>query len=184
MTAWSGIGHPDEAVLRAFRRKPVVKKTARYLGYFILGLATASGSLFSGIGPFGIAAAAAAGAELTGLVCLSGAVLGYSMIGGVFGSLRYIATVFMVFTVGFFTRGTKVRASRWFMPAAATVLTAATGALYTELAAGGVPVLSRLFLETVLAGGCSDMFCRRRASRPRRRRCGAASVSWCSGHAC
>lgn len=158
MTAWSRMGRPGDAVLRSLRRKPALRKAARYAGYFLLGFASSAGSLFAGSGPFGIAATAAAGAELTGLACLGGAVLGYAATGGLFGGLRYIATVFMVFTVGFITRGTKLHASRWFLPAAAAVLTAATGTLYADRMVGGVPGLTRVFLETVLAGGCSYLF--------------------------
>jgi len=158
MTAWSRMGRPGDAVLRTLRRKPAVRKAARYAGYFVLGFAAAAGPMFSGVGPFGIAAAAAAGAELTGLSCLGGAVLGYAVSGGLFGGLRYIATAFMVFTVGFITRGTKLRDSRWFMPAAAAVLTAVTGVLYADRMIGGVPGLTRVFLETVLAGGCAYLF--------------------------
>ena len=158
MTAWSRMGRPGEAMIRTFRRKPALRKAARYAGYFLMGFASAAGELFSESGPFGIAAIAAAGAELQGLACMTGAVLGYAMTGGLFAALRYIAAVFMVFTVGFFTRDTKAYASRWFMPLAAAVLTGATGALFTDVTAGGMPGLTRLFLEVVLTGGCAYLF--------------------------
>ena len=158
MTAWSRMGRPGDAVLRTLRRKPAVREAARYAGYAALGFAAAAGRLFSACGPFGIAAAASAGSETRGLVCLAGAVLGYALAGGLFPGLRYIAAVFMVFTVGFVTRGTKLRASRWFMPAAAAVMTGVTGTLYADVTVGGVPGLTRIFLEVVLAGGCAYLF--------------------------
>ena len=158
MTAWSRMGRPGGAALRTLWRKPAVRKTARYGGFFALGFASAAGRLFSACGPFGIASAASAGTDPAGLSCLAGAVLGYAMTSGLFSGLRYIATAFMVFTVGFMTRGTKLHASRWFMPAAAAVLTGVTGVLYADVTLGGVPGLTRIFLEIVLAGGCSYLF--------------------------
>ena len=158
MTAWSRQGRPGGISLAAIWRRPGARTAARYAVFFLLGFATAAGRLFSGCGPFGIAAAAAAGTELKGLFCLTGAVLGYLLTGGLFYSIRYIVTVFMVFTVGFITRGMKAAANRWFMPAAAAILTAATGALYTDVTLGGVPGFTRVFLEVVLAGGCAYLF--------------------------
>ena len=158
MAVWSRTGRAGGVSLGALRRKPWVRTAARYAGYFALGFAAAAGRLFSGTGPFGIAAVAAAGAERTGLAALAGAVLGYAVSGGFFSGIRYIATVFMVFTVGFITRGTKASQSRWIMPLAAAILTASTGALYADVTVGGVPGPARVFLETVLAGGCAYLF--------------------------
>ena len=158
MTAWSRMGRPGGAVLRTLRRRPMLRRAARYAGFFLMGFAAAAASLFSSCGPFGIAASASAGTELTGLACMAGAVLGYALAGGLFPGIRYIAAVFMVFTVGFVTRSTKLRDSRWFMPAAASVLTGVTGVLHADAAVGGVPGLTRLFLEVVLSGGCAYLF--------------------------
>ena len=123
-----------------------------------MGFGSAAGKLFSECGPFGIAAVAAAGSELPGLACLAGAVLGYALTGGLYAALRYIAAVFMVFTVGFFIRGTKLYEKRWFMPAAAVVLTGGIGTLLTNVTDGGAQGLTRLFLEMVLTGGCAYLF--------------------------
>ena len=158
MTAWSRMGRPGDAVMRMLRQRPAMRKAARYAGYALLGFAASAGRLFSACGPFGIAAAASAGTEPAGLACLAGAVFGYALTSGLFPGIRYIATVFMVFTVGFVTRGAKLRTSRWFMPAAASVLTGVTGILYVDVAVGGVPGITRLFLEIVLAGGCAYLF--------------------------
>ena len=158
MTAWSRIGKPGDAVLRSIRRKPALRKAGRYAGCFLMGFGSAAGKLFSECGPFGIAAVAAAGSELPGLACLAGAVLGYALTGGLYAALRYIAAVFMVFTVGFFIRGTKLYEKRWFMPAAAVVLTGGIGTLLTNVTDGGAQGLTRLFLEMVLTGGCAYLF--------------------------
>ena len=157
MTAWSRAERAGVS-LRSLWRRPAVRTGVRYAGYFAMGFAASAGKLFSGCGPFGIAAMAASGTELSGLFCLAGAVGGYTLAGGVFGALRYIATVFMVFTVGFVTRGTNLCKRRWFLPAAAAVLTGITGVLYANVSFGGVPGLTRIFLEVVLSGGCAYVF--------------------------
>ena len=158
MIAWSRAGRGRGLSFPALWKKPAFQTAVRYVGFFVLGLAGGAARLFSGCGPFGVAAAASAGSELTGLACLAGAVLGYLLAGGLFGSLRYLATVFMVFTVGFITRGLGIREKRWFMPLTASVLIGVTGAMYADLAVGGVPGLMRVFLEVVLSGGCAYLF--------------------------
>lgn len=158
MTAWSRSGRPGRMTPAALRRRPEVRAALKYAGCFALGLSTAAGRLFSASGPFGIAAMAAAGSDLTGLACLAGVVTGYILTGGLFQSIRYIATAFMVFTVGFMTRGLKLRSGRWFMPLAAAILTAGTGVMVSAVPAGGMLALTRIFLETVLTGGCAYLY--------------------------
>ncbi len=158
MTLWGQAGKMGRVSAAALWRRPEVRTAAKCAGYAVLGLAAGAGELFSVCGPFGVAAAASAGEELTGLACFAGAFAGYILAGGVFGSLRYLATLFLVFTVGFVTRGRKLRERRWFMPLIAAAMTAGTGALAMGPAAAGIPVVMRLFLETVLAGGCAYMF--------------------------
>lgn len=141
-----------------WRARPWVRTAARCVEYFLLGAAMGAGRLFGGCGPFGAAITAAAGAELAGVACLMGTMTGYAAAAGLFGSLRYLATSLMVFTVGFITKNLPIRQNRLFMPGAAAIVTAATGALYADIAAGGVSGLMRLFLEIVLAGGGAYLF--------------------------
>ena len=49
------------------RRQPALRLTLTGAGFFLLGASTAAGRLFSGAGPFGMAAVAAAGFGLRGL---------------------------------------------------------------------------------------------------------------------
>ena len=139
-------------------RSPEAKAALRYAGGFLLGTAMGAGRLFSACGPFGLAAVAAAGADLFGAACLGGAALGYLISGGIRYGLRYLATCFLLFTVGFVARGQKFRGSRWFMPVLAAGFTALTGILYIDESLGGVPGPTRIFMETVLAGGCAYFF--------------------------
>ncbi len=158
MAAWTKMMRRDLDAGEFLRRRPALKRAGLYAGYFALGLAMGAGRLFSSCGPFGIAAAAAAGTELLGLVCLGGVVLGYLISGGLFTGIRYIATAFLVFTVGFVTRSLKCYRTRWFMPAAAAVATGLTGLLCLDGTVGGVPGAMRVFMEVVLAGGCACFF--------------------------
>lgn len=158
MAAWAKIMGQGTGGAGLFRNRPWLKTAAAYGGYFLLGLAMGAGRLFSSCGPFGAAAAAAAGTELYGIVCLAGAVAGYLISGGLITGIRYIATTFLIFTVGFVTRNLKCRNQRWFMPLAAAASAGLAGALYWDVTVGGVPGPMRLFMEVILAGGCSYFF--------------------------
>ena len=157
MSAWtermSG-GGADKLV----RRKPWMREAAEYGGYFLLGLGTGAGRLFQSCGPFGAAAVAAAGAELNGIFCLLGTILGYFVAGGIYPGIRYIATAFLVYTVGFITRGAKVRAGRWFMPLIAALSLGITGMLFSQETLWGIPGLMRVFIEVVLGAGCTYFY--------------------------
>lgn len=159
MAAWTWNGGRG-GLAAAWRQKPVLRTAAKCAGYFVLGMATGAGRLFSGCGPFGAAMVAAAGSELVGVFCLLGAAVGYVLSVGLYHALRYITTALMVFTVGFMAKGQPWREHRAFMPAVASAVTALTGALYDGFAAAGsgIPVYMRLFLEVVLAGGCAYLF--------------------------
>ncbi len=152
---WRMAGHGAHGALR---RSPALRTAARHGGYFLLGVALGAGRLFSGCGPFGIAAVAAAETELLALCAMAGAAAGYLLAGGLYAGMRYIATAFMVFTVGFVTRGLKIRGSRWLLPAAASVLTGLTGILYANIRVGGIPGIVRIFMEIVLSGGCAYLY--------------------------
>ena len=141
-----------------FRQRPALRAGLIHGGYFLLGLSLGSGRLFGGAGPFGIAGVAAAGADLGGFLCLTGAAVGYLYAGSVFPGIRYIAAAFLVFTLGFVTQSLAVRRRRWFMPLAASALSALTGVLYGQGTVGGIPGPVRVFLEVVLSGGCAYFF--------------------------
>lgn len=141
-----------------FARLPWLRETVLYGGYVLMGLAMGAGRLFGGCGPFGAALVAAAGTELEGIFCLLGASMGYLAAGGVYPGIRYIAAAFLVYTVGFTTRSLVWREREWFMPVVTMVAMGATGALFYEELMSGVPGLMRIFLETVLGGGCAFFF--------------------------
>ena len=142
----------------ALRRRPGLKAALVKLGYLLLGLAMGAGRLFSSAGPFGMAAVAAAGWGLQGLMCLLGTTAGYFVSGGIFPGVRYVAASFLIFTAGFITQGLPFRKSRWFMPLVTGLVAGVTGVLYTQDGAGGVPGSMRTFLEVVLGAGCTYFY--------------------------
>jgi stage II sporulation protein E len=139
-------------------QNPSVKKAAVNVGAFAVGLAMGAGELFSSCGPFVIAIAAAAGCETRGVLCVFGAVIGYFISGGLDVSVRYIATMFLVFTTEFVLRGLKLARTDWFKPLVAVTFMAGTGFLYSMRTIAEVPALLRLLTEVTLAGGCTYFF--------------------------
>ena len=134
------------------RQRPALRAGLVNGGYLLLGAAAGAGRLLGGPGPLAVAAAAASGWGLRGLLCLLGSAVGYVAACGLFPALRYIAAGFMVYTLGFMTQGLRVRRSRWFMPLAAALTVGFTGAMYGQGEIGGTPASVRLFLEVLLAG--------------------------------
>ena len=141
-----------------FRRSPALKEGLVNGGYFLLGLSTGAGRLFSAAGPFGLAAVAASGWGVHGFLCLLGAMIGYFLTGGLFPGVRYVATAFLIFTLGFVTQRLKVRQQKWFMPTVAAFFAGLTGFLYSRIERGGIPGSMRMFMEVILAGGCTFFF--------------------------
>jgi stage II sporulation protein E len=158
MAVWEQSMKSGRDALWALSRKAWVRTAAAYGGYFMLGLAAGAGRLFSSCGPFGAAAVGAAGSELSGVFCLAGAMVGYLLSGGVLTGIRYIATTFLVFTVGFVTHRVKYQQERWFMPLLTAVLLGLTGGLYWNITVAGIPGLMRIFMEMVLGGGCTYFY--------------------------
>lgn len=108
---------------------PSAMKTASLATHFALGFVTGSVRLFGNCGPFGVAMTARTGGGLGGFVCMLGAAAGYLVSGGVSWALRYMAALVLTFTSAFLCRETALMRRTWFMPAAASLWMAVTGAL-------------------------------------------------------
>lgn len=142
----------------ALAAKPALGRALRYLSSFLLGTALGAARLFSGCGPFGVALIGAVGTELEGLLCLMGTLAGYLISGGLVGGVRFIAAMFLLFTLKLICRDVPWAGNRWFMPLCAMLFTCATGVFYAAGDNGYVPYALRLVAETVLAGGCCAAF--------------------------
>lgn len=137
----------------ALAAKPALGRALRYSSSFLLGTALGAARLFSGCGPFGVALIGAVGTELEGLLCLMGTLAGYLLAGGLVGGVRFIAAMFLLFTLKLLCRDASWAGSFWFMPLCAMFFTCATGVFYAAGDNGFVPYPLRLVAETVLAGG-------------------------------
>ncbi len=147
-----------EGLRTALADRPALRNALRYSASFLMGTALGAARLFSGCGPFGVAVVGAAGTELEGLLCLMGTLAGYLLSGGLVDGVRFIAAMFLLFTLKLVCRDLRVTGSIWFMPLCAMLFTCATGLFYTAGDNGLVPYSLRLVAETVLCGGCCLAF--------------------------
>jgi len=128
--------------------------TLNLLFGFVLGLIP----VFEGCGSFGVAAAAQAGAPLSGFFCALGASAAY-LIGFPFSEgIKCVAAVFLVFTSVYIFQDLKIYKKQWFMPIIASFFTLVTGVLgnldITE-DFGGVAIL---VAKIIMAGGGTYFF--------------------------
>ena len=142
--------------------------TAAHCGiYCALGAAAACARVLGDGAPFGIALSAAAGPGVSGVSALLGAAAGYLLGGGLEWGVRYVAAAVLVYTVAFVFHELPIYRHSFFMPAVTGAVMALTAWL------GGFPqaqdwpsLLSRLFLETVLALGGAFFFREALAGEP------------------
>ncbi len=125
---------------------------------FLLGLVLALVPLFGGCGPFGIAIAAQAGAQLGGLCCAIGASLGYFLAFSFDEAIKYVAAVVLVFTAGYVFQELKIYRRSFFMPAIAAAFSLLTGVLACFERLDQLSIYGSIFAETVLAGGSAWFF--------------------------
>lgn len=139
-------------------QSPQLALAAGWTLNFLLGLVMASARILGDYGPFGIAAAAQAGASLGGFCCALGASLGYLLSFGFERGIKYVAAVMLVFTAGYVSQELKLYRRSWYMPLIAAAFTLLAGFLGAIDSARGSPVAMPLLTETVLAGGCTLFF--------------------------
>lgn len=127
--------------------------------YFGLGLVMASARMIGGTAPFGAAMIAAAGPGIGGLAAMFGACLGYIGSGGLDWGIKYVACSVLVYTASFVFQELRVYRRKAFMPlvtAAIAFVTAVLGSI--SISRESLPIAARLFIEVVLAGGCTFFF--------------------------
>lgn len=138
------------------RASAEVVTAAMAVVHMIGGAVLASARLLGAAGPFGMAAVAASGAGINGVGCLIGAAAGYIASEGISGSIRYLAAIFLVYTVSFAFQETRMAQSRLFAPTVAAVCALGTGILASFTTVfSQVPAAAVILLETVFSfGGC------------------------------
>ena len=146
LRAAAGVGQIDRRFLT----------TLECAKHFALALTLSFARVSGGGSPFAMALTACSGCGLNGVSALAGAAIGYLISGGMEWGIRYIAATVLVYTVSFVFHEVSISKSTFFMPLCAGAVMTLTGLLGSfSLAAGEVPPMAKLFLETALAfGGC------------------------------
>ena len=138
--------------------QPVVRRALEYLLNFMLGFITSGARVMTSLAPFGIAAVGSAGSAGGGFACLLGACTGYLLTGGFDFGIRYVATVFLVFTIAFICRNIQLLSHDWFKPALVALVTSVTSFLNSFELVSSFPAAAFVFSEVVLAGGATYFF--------------------------
>lgn len=125
---------------------------------FFLGLFLALAPLFGGCGPFGIAIAAQAGAQISGLCCALGASVGYLAAFSFDEAIKYVAAVVLIFTAGYVFQDLRIYGKSFFMPAMTALFSLLTGMLSDFERLDQLGIYGPMFAETVLAGGSAYFF--------------------------
>ena len=140
-------------------RAPALVRSAECLICFLLGAVLAGAEIFGGYAPFGVAMVGASGSGLGGFAALLGACLGYLSFRGLVEGLRYVAAALLTFAVAFAFFDIRLYRRAWFMPAAAGLLSGATGFVYLD--EGGWEAATVIFFLTeILLTGAGVYFFR------------------------
>lgn len=135
------------------------KKAVGAALYFALGFAMSGARMIGDTSPFGAAMVAAAGPGLGGVAALFGACLGYVLLGGLDWGIKYLACCVLVYTASFAFQELTLYRKPAFMPVVTAVIAMITALLGNiSISRQTIPVAARLFLEVVLAGGCTYFF--------------------------
>ncbi len=112
---------------RSLGRSKVVVGCAQWFIRFLLAATLATGEVFAGAAPFGLAFVGASGAGNQGFAAMAGAVCGYLLSRGLEDGLRYAAGCVLVFSTAFAFLDLGVYKKSWFMPVVAGGFNAVTG---------------------------------------------------------
>ncbi len=112
---------------RSLGRSRVVVGCAQWFIRFLLAATLATGEVFAGAAPFGLAFVGASGAGNQGFAAMIGAVCGYLLSRGLEDGLRYAAGCVLVFSTAFAFLDLGVYKKSWFMPVVAGGFNAVTG---------------------------------------------------------
>ncbi|MBE6969101.1 MAG: hypothetical protein E7442_03130 [Ruminococcaceae bacterium] len=140
------------------RDRPGFMRCISLSAQFALGFMGGCVRIFGRCGPFGLALAGRSGCGAEGVCCVSGAALGYLVMGGLSEGIRYVAALILIYTAAFVFRDTAIASRRSFMCVVTAVLTALTGALRFFESFFVLQTAVDLLAETLLAGLCTYFF--------------------------
>lgn len=112
---------------RDLRRSRVILGLCQWGIRFFLGATLATGEVFGGAAPLGLAFVGASGAGNEGFAAMVGAMAGYLLSRGLEDGLRYAAGCILVFATAFAFYDLALYKRPWFMPLTAGAFSAATG---------------------------------------------------------
>lgn len=139
-------------------RKADRARAAEWAVRFAIAFVLSGSEIFGGIAPFAVGFTAAAGSTSGSIASMLGAMCGYLLSGSFFWAIKYVCITVIVCTTTVVFRDTAVYRSSWFMPAAASFITACI-TLVTAIEAGwSLPSVAMLVTDTVLAGGCAFFY--------------------------
>ena len=147
-----------EGLLRGKKLQPTMKKAAGLGLNFLLGFAMSFARVFGSSAPFGLGMVARSGGGAAGALSLAGAVLGYTVSGGLDWAMRYVAAAVLIYTASFVFQTLPVFDKLWFMPLVTAGASAMTGLLAALDAPGDMPAAVMLAAEVVLAGASAGFF--------------------------
>ncbi len=123
-----------------------------------LGFALGCAEPFGGCAPFGISFCAGATPGMGGFCCLLGTLAGYLLSRGLDRGIRCAAASMLSFTTAFVFRDTPALEHRWFLSAAAGLITLICGTLAYFEGSALLLTTARLLAETLLAALCCRPF--------------------------
>ena len=138
--------------------KPQLAIMLSWLLNFCVGMILSAVPLAGKCGPFGIAVAARAGFDLSGLFCALGASCGYISFYGFEIGIKYVAAVILVFAAGYSTQELRLHRHAFFMPGIAALFTLLTCFLGYYMSEPGENVVLALLMESIIAFACTYFF--------------------------
>lgn len=138
--------------------RPQLAITLSWILNFFLGFILSTVPVMGSCGPFGIAIAAQAGGGISGLLCSTGASIGYLSLFGFQEGIKFVAAVVLVFTASYVFQELPFYRHSFFMPAVAAFFTILTGVLSAVTSVRGQPMVLPVILEGILAFGGTYFF--------------------------
>ena len=139
-------------------QRPQLAAAAGWTLNFLFGFVLALVPVFGSCGSFGVAAAAQAGANLSGFFCALGASAAYLAGFPFTEGIKYVAAVFLVFTSVYIFQDLKIYKKLWFMPVIASFFTLVTGILGSLDFSADAESIAELVAKIIMAGGGAYFF--------------------------
>lgn len=149
-------GAPKQGAL-AFQQTDKAR-AAELFFRFAIGFILSGSKIFGNVAPFAVGFTASAGTSSGCIASLLGSVVGYLLSGPFFWAIKYICIAIIVMATAIVFRDTQIIKSQWFMPAAASLITACVGIMPALAERWTLASTAMLFSDIVLAGGSAYFY--------------------------